>query len=156
VARLWAPDRFRLFLSHVSAHKVPISKLKIELANFGVDAFLAHEDIEPTREWRDEIAVALGSMNALVALFTPGFHESSWTDQEIGWALGRGVLVMSVRLGTDPYGFGGLSPGRPLARWRTRNPWQGRSSTSCWRIRERITRCVEGSLLPSELLARSR
>ncbi len=46
-------------------------------------------------------------MDALVALITPDFHASSWTDQEIGWALGRGVPVIPVRLGADPYGFVG-------------------------------------------------
>ena len=105
VRRVWPENRFRLFLSHVAKHKVEISKLKAELADLGVTGFLAHEDIEPTREWKDDIALALKSMDALVALFTDDFHSSDWTDQEIGWALGRGVLIVSVRLGADPYGF---------------------------------------------------
>lgn len=105
VRRIWAADRFRLFLSHLATHKVAISKLKAELADLGVAGFVAHEDIEPTRAWMGEIALALRSMNALVALVTPDFHASQWTDQEIGWALGRGLLVISVRLGADPLGF---------------------------------------------------
>ncbi|MGY2982675.1 hypothetical protein ACVI1K_000022 [Bradyrhizobium sp. USDA 4508] len=36
---------------------------------------------------------------------TKGFHESNWTDQEIGFALGRGVMVVAVNLGRNPYGF---------------------------------------------------
>jgi len=40
-------------------------------------------------------------------LITPDFHESSRTDQEIGWGFGRGTLVLPVRLGVDPYGFAG-------------------------------------------------
>lgn len=35
----------------------------------------------------------------------PGFHRSNWTDQEIGYAMGRGVLIVTVDLGTAPYGF---------------------------------------------------
>ena len=50
-------------------------------------------------------------MHALAALLTPDFHESRWTDQEIGWALGRGVLVVPVRLGMDPYGLAGKFQG---------------------------------------------
>ena len=107
VRRLWPEKRFRLFLSHVSKYKTDVSKLKDELALFGVAAFVAHEDIEPTSEWRNEIKIALRSMHALAALITPDFHASPWTDQEIGWSLGRGIQVISVRLGADPYGFAG-------------------------------------------------
>lgn len=66
---------------------------------------MAHEDIKPTQQWLDEIENALGSMDALVALMTEGFHDSNWTDQEVGFAFGREVPIISVRLGTDPYGF---------------------------------------------------
>jgi len=107
VRRLWPQGRFRLFLSHVSKHKVAVSKLKDELAFYGIVAFVAHEDIEPSLHWRDEIELGLRSMNALAALITPDFHNSVWTDQEVGWAMGRGVLVVPVRLGVDPYGFAG-------------------------------------------------
>ena len=107
VRRLWRDGYFRLFLSHVSQHKVQVSNLKSELLDRGISAFVAHEDIEPSLEWQNEISLALRSMNALVALITPDFHASSWTDQEVGWALGRGVPVIPLRLGADPYGFVG-------------------------------------------------
>lgn len=107
VRRLWSEGRFRLFLSHVSQHKVEVSNLKDSLWIRGVDAFVAHEDIEPSLEWQREIELGLRSMHALAAIITPDFHNSRWTDQEVGWALGRGVLVVPVRLGADPYGFVG-------------------------------------------------
>jgi len=44
-------------------------------------------------------------MDAFVALLTEDFHESSWTDQEVGYALARGVPMIAVKLGSDPYGF---------------------------------------------------
>ena len=59
----------------------------------------------------EEIDLALRSMHALSALLTPDFHLSDWTDQEVGFALGRGVLVVPVRLGLDPYGFIGKVQG---------------------------------------------
>ncbi len=105
--RLWSDGRFRLFLSYVSKYNSDVSGLKGELGLRGVDAFVAHSDIEPSLEWEREIGLALGSMHALAALITPDFHDSKWTDQEIGWAFGRGLLVISVRLGADPYGFAG-------------------------------------------------
>jgi hypothetical protein len=103
--RLWGDRKFKLFLSHVSAHKVSVGKLGDGLSIYGVSAFVAHDDIEPSLEWRDEIEIALRSMDALAALVTPEFHASFWTDQEVGWAFGRGVLALPVMLGATPYGF---------------------------------------------------
>lgn len=111
VRRLWPEGRFRLFLSHLAKHKAEVSKLKDELELFGVAAFVAHEAIQPSLEWQREIELALRSMHGLLALITPDFHASLWTDQEIGWAFGRGVLVVPVRLGADPYGFAGKVQG---------------------------------------------
>jgi len=105
VRRLWDPNKFRLFASHVSQHKVEMAAVKLELSYRGVDAFLAHEKIEPSLEWQSEIELGLRSMHALAAFITPGFHESLWTDQEVGYALGLSVLVLPIRLGMDPYGF---------------------------------------------------
>ena len=107
VRRLWTEGSFRLFLSHVAKYKISVSKLKDELELFGISAFVAHEAIKPSLEWQREIELSLRSMHALLALITPDFHARLWTDQEIGWAFGRGVLVVPVRLGVDPYGFAG-------------------------------------------------
>jgi hypothetical protein len=123
VHRLWLANTFRLFLSHVSSQKVEIATLKKHLSMYGIDAFVAHDDIEPSREWQAEIELALRSMHALAACITPDFHNSRWTDQEMGWALGREVLVLPIRLGADPYGFAGkvqavtgtLAKPKPLA-----------------------------------------
>ena len=96
---------FRLFLSHKSEAKKETAVLKESLRLFGVSCFVAHEDIEPNKIWQNEIENALGSMNGLAALMTDGFHDSNWTDQEIGFAFARGVPIIAVRLGKDPYGF---------------------------------------------------
>ncbi len=103
--RLWGKGRVRLFLSHIAVHKVQVTGLKSALHDLGVSGFVAHEDIEPNLLWQGEIEIALASMDAMAALLTPGFHESSWTDQEIGAALGRNVPVVPVSLGVGPYGF---------------------------------------------------
>ncbi len=46
-------------------------------------------------------------MDALVALLTEDYHDSNWTDQEVGVAIGRGVPMIVVRLERDPYGLMG-------------------------------------------------
>jgi len=111
IVRLWGIGGFHLFLSHISAHKAAVADLKRELRPYGVAAFVAHEDIEPSLDWQAEIELALRSMHAMAALLTPGFHASSWTDQEVGVAFGRGVLVVPVRLPENPYGFIAKSQG---------------------------------------------
>lgn len=104
--RIWGDEvYFRLFLSHKAEYKTKATELKSALELFGISCFVAHEDIEPTLEWQNEIETALFSMDALVALMTENFSDSKWTDQEIGVAIGRGVLVLPVRLGKNPYGF---------------------------------------------------
>jgi hypothetical protein len=103
--RVWGDEGYRVFLSHKSEVKKQVGELRDNLKVFGVSAFVAHEDIKPTRAWQDEIENALHTMDAFVALMTEGFHNSDWTDQEVGFALARGVPVIAVRLGRDPYGF---------------------------------------------------
>ena len=106
--RIWKPGHFRLFISHVSTHKVKMSELRDSMAKRYISAFVAHEDIEPCREWQDEIRLALASCHAMLAYVTPDFHSSIWCMQEVGWALGRGVLLVPVKAPDDPKGFMGI------------------------------------------------
>lgn len=103
----WFPGHLRLFISHLAEHKKEVGLLKSMLESYGISAFIAHVDIEPTKPWQSEIELALSTADAVVAILTPGFHESKWTDQEIGFALGRGLLVITLKMGLDPYGFMG-------------------------------------------------
>jgi hypothetical protein len=109
--RLWADGDFRLFLSHKTEVKRETAALKEALRHYGISAFVAHEDIHPTKEWQDEIENALATMDGFVALMTKDFHDSNWTDQEVGYALARGVPIVAVRLERDPYGFLGKIQG---------------------------------------------
>jgi nucleoside 2-deoxyribosyltransferase len=101
----WKPRMFRLFISHLSSERKYAAQLQEALLPFGISAFVAHQDIEPTLEWQSQIEAALATADSLVALLHPAFHDSKWTDQEIGFAMGRGLAVFAVRFGQDPYGF---------------------------------------------------
>lgn len=103
--RIWGDDGFRVFLSHKTEVKKETAALKDGLRLFGISCFVAHEDIHPTKAWQDEIENALASMDGFVALMTENFHDSNWTDQEVGYAVAKGVPIIAVRLGKDPYGF---------------------------------------------------
>ncbi len=101
----WQEGKLKVFLSHLSKEKIWTTELQEALQEYGVSAFVAHKDIKPTLEWQGQIETALATCDALVALLHRDFHESKWTDQEIGFAMGRGVPVFSIRFGQDPYGF---------------------------------------------------
>jgi len=111
IPSFWQQGFFRLFITHVALHKAEAHELKEHLAQFQVAAFVAHDDIEPTREWQAEIERALRTMDALVALISPEFLDSRWCDQEVGIAIGRGKLVIPLRRGADPHGFLGKYQG---------------------------------------------
>jgi nucleoside 2-deoxyribosyltransferase len=101
----WRKGMLRVFLSHLSSQKLFTAELQEALIKYGISAFVAHNDIHPTDEWQDQIEIALATCDALVALLHKDFHQSNWTDQEIGFAMGRGVPTFAIRLGQDPYGF---------------------------------------------------
>jgi hypothetical protein len=109
--RLWPGYHYRLFISHHSSHKEVASEIQRVLKKYFVQAFVAHEDIEPTAEWQGEIEYSLRTCHSLCALLTPSFHGSLWTDQEIGFVMGRQLLIIPVWLGADPYGFLGKIQG---------------------------------------------
>lgn len=114
--RIWENlNTFKIFLSHKSEAKILAKKLKDYLANYGINCFVAHEDIEPNEIWQNEIERALFSADMLIALLTKGFHNSNWTDQEIGIAIGRKIPIISLRLGIDPYGFIGKFQGLKIS-----------------------------------------
>lgn len=103
--RVWSKDGFRLFISHVSKHKKRVGELKDALAAYGVQGFVAHEDIQPTQDWQSEIETALNTMHGMAAIVTPEFKDSEWTDQEVGYALGRGIKLIAVKAGCLPHGL---------------------------------------------------
>ena len=103
--QLWGQGAVRVFISHKAEDKKLATKIKSQLAYYGIASFIAHEDIEPLKEWELEIERALFSMDLLIALLTEKFSDSNWTDQEIGVAIGRKVPIVPIRMGKDPYGF---------------------------------------------------
>ncbi|GBE29588.1 MAG TPA: toll/interleukin-1 receptor domain-containing protein [Bacteroidetes bacterium] len=118
ILRIWEhPDRLRVFLSHRAAHKKLAHILKEKTRDRGISAFVAHDDIKADAPWELEIKRALRTMDVLVALMTPDFHnDSDWTDQEIGFAIGRQVPVIPINLGLNPYGFIGSIQSPPF-KW---------------------------------------
>lgn len=103
----WQEGQLKVFISHLTSERKEAANIQTGLARYGMSGFVAHNDINPTVEWQIEIETALATCDMLVALIHPDFVKSAWCDQEIGYALGRGVPVFTVRCGADPHGFVG-------------------------------------------------
>lgn len=93
----WAAAPLFVFLCHLSAQRDFATRLQDRLRKHGIESFLAHKDIEPSKTWRDEIRAVLASCHAFVALLHTGFYKSEWCNQEVGWALARHIPITPVR-----------------------------------------------------------
>ena len=103
---IWKAGYLRLFMSHRDEFKEEARCLADELIHYGVSAFVAHDTIEPMTTWQHEILKGLETMEVMLAFVTDDFHESTWTNQEVGYALGKGIPIISLKLqGKDPAGF---------------------------------------------------
>ncbi|HBX76495.1 MAG TPA: toll/interleukin-1 receptor domain-containing protein [Acidimicrobiaceae bacterium] len=101
----WKPGYVRLFISHSAKHKAFVGKVADELAVVGIHGFVAHDTMQVTKPWQDQIEQSLRTMDAFVAFLHPQFNDSAWCHQETGWALGRRVPHFALRMGVDPTGF---------------------------------------------------
>lgn len=110
------PARLRGFLSYSVVDRHVAAAVKVALAELGVDAFMAHEDVQVSQQWRDRILSELNVMDVFLPLLSAAFRSSDWTAQEVGVAIGRPeVLIIPTSVdGTVPYGFIGAIQGRKL------------------------------------------
>lgn len=102
----WKPGYARVFISHRDAHKRDSRLLGNALEGFGLSCFVAHDTIVPRSEWRTEIMKGLETMEVMLVFLTDDFEQSAWCQQEVGYALGKGIPIISIKLGhRDPPGF---------------------------------------------------
>lgn len=95
--KIWG-DRYKkrkklVFLSHRASYRKQVSKLAKTLETEGnIKCFVAYDDIQAGSQWSEEIKKALSTMHIFIGIVTDDFHEKSWTDQEIGYSLGRNEI----------------------------------------------------------------
>ena len=78
------------------------------LSEVGIDAFLAHEDLEVSEEWQERILEELRRCNLFVPLLSASFIQSKWAPQEVGIIVSRlpGVTIAPLSIdGTRSFGF---------------------------------------------------
>lgn len=98
--------KLKIFISHKDSRKVDANALAKMLAEIGVSGFVAHDNIQPMMLWKREIEKALASMDGFIALLSDDYYGSVWTNQELGYALAKGVPVFLYSVDkTIPHGF---------------------------------------------------
>lgn len=95
----------KAFISYSHKDRRLARDIKNCLVGYGLDVFLAHDDIQPSAEWAREIKARLESADVFLPLLTDNFPQSKWTDQESGMALAGGKLIVPLKVDIDPYGF---------------------------------------------------
>ena len=100
------PAPIRLFASHLDTQQKLVKEVADALAEiFSVSLFVAHADIPIDDEWHTAIESNLQAADAGVVFLHPGFSESTWCDQEVGWMLGRGIPAFTLKFASQvPYG----------------------------------------------------
>ena len=93
------------FISYSHIDKSTAAWVKVNFSLLGIDAFMAHDDIEPTGEWQTEILKQLDICDLFVPILTPDFDSSSWTGQETGYAVCRAIPIIPLSAGKTPHAF---------------------------------------------------
>ena len=130
----------RLFISHAHEDKEYASVLKGQLSLFGVNAFVAHADIEPSSEWSKEIIDSIKKCDAFVPLLSDSFRDSNsrWPDQECGMAIILRKFMYPISVGgITPYGaMHGIQCER-LEKQPKNAKWQGVTLKLCQKLIDR-------------------
>lgn len=99
--------KVRAFISYSHLDRKFGAQAKELLKGVGIEAFLAHDDIEVSEEWRTRIIDELKRCEIFVPLFSEHFIVSGWAQQEVGFIVSRpevATVPLSID-GTIPTGF---------------------------------------------------
>jgi hypothetical protein len=81
------------FISYQTDDKVTAGKLRQELLRYDIDSFLAHEDLEVSSEWQDEILENIKKSTLFICLLSKNYLKSCFCMQESGMAI---LLKMTI------------------------------------------------------------
>jgi len=93
------------FMSYQAANRAVAGRVSDLLASLGIQAFMAHEHIEVSVQWRDEILRQIGLANLFVPILSQSYYASIWCKQESGIAAFRRITVIPLSIdGSTPQG----------------------------------------------------
>lgn len=94
-----------VFVSHSINDLDIVKRIKSWLEYVGISVFIAHQDIEPAKDFDIEIIEQLKSSLIFVPLLTKNFKKSEWCDQEAGMAIATNSIILPIKIDNDPHGF---------------------------------------------------
>jgi hypothetical protein len=108
----------RAFISYSHQDRKYGAEAKSLLADVGIEAFLAHDDLHVSDEWRNRIIEELERCDLFVPLLSENFLASKWAPQEVGFIISRpDVTIAPISLdGTTPFGFISHVQSRSIAK----------------------------------------
>ena len=97
----------KAFISYSIKDRKLAKQIKTCLLTYGLNVFLAHDDIEASAQWAGVILAKLKESEVFLPLLTKAFPDSRFTDQETGIAVAHGKrkLIIPLKVDLDPYGF---------------------------------------------------
>ena len=105
----------KAFISYSIQDRKLAKQIKKCLLIYGLNVFLAHDDIEASSQWSSVILATLKESNVFLPLLTEAFSKAEWTDQETGIAVAHGHLIIPLKVDSDPYGFIGAIQAQKLS-----------------------------------------
>src|ERR1019366_5615248 len=96
----------RAFISYQTADKLIAARVSGLLEELGCIAFMAHEHIQVSAEWRIQILQELEVADLFVLILSRNYYGSIWCKQESGIAAFRKIPIIPLSAdGAIPEGF---------------------------------------------------
>jgi TIR domain len=96
----------RAFMSYQTVDKQAAARVAGALTEFDYTAFMAHDHIEVSEEWRSEILRQLEVADLFVPILSAHYYGSVWCMQESGIAAFRRITIIPLSIdGALPPGF---------------------------------------------------
>lgn len=93
------------FMSYQTENRAVAARVSDLLATLGIQAFMAHEHIEVSMQWRDEILRQIGLADLFVPILSQHYYQSIWCKQESGIAAFRRITLIPLSIdGSIPQG----------------------------------------------------
>lgn len=83
------------FISYSHLDREYGAQAKRALGELGIDAFLAHDDLDVSDDWRERILAELRGCALFVPLLSANFLSSVWAPQEAGFIVSRPEVVIA-------------------------------------------------------------
>lgn len=85
----------RAFISYSHDDRRHGAQAKTVLEEVSIEAFLAHEDLEVSEEWRTRILAELQECDIFVPILSESFLASKWAPQEAGYIASRPSVIIA-------------------------------------------------------------